>query len=330
MAGVAIVLTALLAGCSEPKPPPPKPVAPAVSLSPKLIEQASAYRAYVSRAHTIAPSFANGGDVAQSLKTGAAYEPKQLLRGAIAYGAVAALQDPTFVAGVRTYAVDPQQRREMVLQIMRNPNYATTLPGADRAAGLVIAALGGEGERLYGLGKAVKQAAYDVQRQNWSKTEVANRAGRLAEAKALSAAPLVGDMAETGRLEQAAVGGAQLGLSGEPKTPPYSVAVVRSLAVAALAALGEAGDANVEQVSGLLVDPAASTCLNLSKLNLYQCLAVSKPHYEDVFCLGQHVLMDTGQCLIRSAGLPPPEIYKPVKVAESSAPSPAKASTKKR
>jgi hypothetical protein len=24
---------------------------------------------------------------------------------------------------------------------------------------------------------------------------------------------------------------------------------------------------------------------------------VAKPHYEDVFCLGQHVLMDTGQCL---------------------------------
>ena len=33
----------------------------------------------------------------------------------------------------------------------------------------------------------------------------------------------------------------------------------------------------------------------MSKLNLYQCLAVAKPHYEDVFCLGQHVLIDTGQ-----------------------------------
>jgi hypothetical protein len=317
LSGAAIVFTALLVGCSEPKPPPPKAVAPAVSLSPQLIQKASAYRAYVTRAGAISPTFPDGAAVASSLKTGAAYEPNQLLQGAIAFGAVAALQDQTFVAGVRTYAVDPAQRRAMLEQILRNPHYATSLPGANGAAGLVVAALGGEGQRLYGVGKAVKQAAYDVQKQKWSKAEVANRVGRLAEAKSLSAATLVGEVEESGRLAQAAIGAAPLGLTGEAKAPPHSPVVVRALAVAALAALGEAGDANIQQVSGLMVDPASSTCLNMSKLNLYQCLAVSKPHYEDVFCLGQHVLMDTGQCLIKSAGLPSPEVYKPVKVAES-------------
>lgn len=329
LTGAAIVLTALLAGCSEPKPPPPVAVAPPVSISPKLIEQASAYRAYVKRAGTINPAFASGSDVAQSLKIGAAYEPHQLLKGAIAYGAVAALQDKTFVAGLRTYAVDPVQRRAMVVQIMRNPNYVTTLPGADSAAGLVVAALGGEGEHLYGLGSAVKQAAYEVQHQKWSKAEVPDRAARLAEAKSLSAMPLTGDVEETGRLEQAAVGAAPLGVTGQAKAPPYSPVVARALSVAAVAALGEAGDANLEQVSGLMADPASATCLNMSKLNLYQCLAVSKPHYEDVFCLGQHVLMDTGQCLIKSAGLPPPQAYKPVKVAATTAEPTAK-TTKKR
>lgn len=329
LTGAAIVLTALVAGCSEPKPPPPVAVAPPVAISPKLVEQASAYRAYVKRAGTINPAFASGADVAQSLKIGAAYEPRQLLKGAIAYGAVAALQDKTFVAGVRTYAVDPVQRRAMVAQIMRNPNYAATLPGADSAAGLVVAALGDEGEHLYGLGTAVKQAAYDVQKQKWSKADVANRPGRLAEAKSLSATPLSGDVEETDRLERAAVGAAPLGVTGQAKAPPYSPVVSRALAVAAVAALGEAGDANFEQVSGLMADPASATCLNMSKLNLYQCLAVSKPHYEDVFCLGQHVLMDTGQCLIKSAGLPPPQVYKPVKVAETS-PPPAATSAKKR
>ena len=44
----------------------------------------------------------------------------------------------------------------------------------------------------------------------------------------------------------------------------------------------------------------------MSKLNLYQCLAVAKPHYEDVFCLGQHVLIDTGQCVMKAAGAPFP------------------------
>jgi hypothetical protein len=42
----------------------------------------------------------------------------------------------------------------------------------------------------------------------------------------------------------------------------------------------------------------------MSKLNLFQCLAVSKPWYEDVFCLGQHVLIDTGECIYASSGSP--------------------------
>jgi hypothetical protein len=55
---------------------------------------------------------------------------------------------------------------------------------------------------------------------------------------------------------------------------------------------------------------------------LYQCLAAAKPHYEDVFCLGQHVLIDTGQCTLKSAGAPMPiEPAKPVVVA-TKAPSP--------
>jgi hypothetical protein len=83
--------------------------------------------------------------------------------------------------------------------------------------------------------------------------------------------------------------------------------VVRSLAVAALAALGYGDDASLANVLPLLAEPGSASCLNMSKLNLYQCLAVAKPHYEDVFCLGQHILMDTGRCLIKGAGLPDPE-----------------------
>jgi hypothetical protein len=72
--------------------------------------------------------------------------------------------------------------------------------------------------------------------------------------------------------------------------------------VAALAALGEGGDANDAQVESLLNESSGGFCLNMSKLNLYQCLAVAKPWYEDVFCLGQHVLIDTGQCVAKEVG----------------------------
>ena len=341
-AAAAAACLALLAACDAkgPPPPPPPPPPPAVSLSPRLIEQASAYRYYMNHATAITPDFTDGESIARSLKIGAAYEPGQLLRGAIAYGAVAALQDPAFVAGVRKYVGDAAQRREITNQIIQNPNFVLGMDGASSAAGLTIAALGTEGQKLYDAGKAVKQSAYDIQHQKWSKSDVANRDLRLSQAKALSATPIVGDLAETARLQQASVGAESLGLTPLAANPPYTPVVVRSLAVAALAALGEAGDANLDTVMAVMADPNIGSCINMSKLNLYQCLAVSKPHYEDVFCLGQHVMMDTGRCVIKAAGLPEP--YEPrfvpqVRVAATeSAPKPGagkggkKAASKKR
>ena len=49
----------------------------------------------------------------------------------------------------------------------------------------------------------------------------------------------------------------------------------------------------------------------MARLNLFQCLAVAGPYYEDMFCLGQHVLMDTGSCLIRGSGAAMPLDVRP-------------------
>jgi hypothetical protein len=77
-----------------------------------------------------------------------------------------------------------------------------------------------------------------------------------------------------------------------------------------MAAIGEGGDEYSPQLTALLADTAENQCLHLAKLNLYQCLSVAKPHYEDVFCLGQHAVGDTGQCVMKGtvAGyvIPPP------------------------
>jgi hypothetical protein len=164
----------------------------------------------------------------------------------------------------------------------------------------------------------VKQAAYDVQHQAWSKTEVAARDSRLALAKSLSATPGLGETAMTARLQSAVAGGGQMSLtpSGEA-APPYSPVVVHALAVAALAALGYADDASLGQVMPILGEPTSATCLNMSKLNLYQCLAVAKPHYEDVFCLGQHILFDTGRCLVRGVGGEEPVDPRAIKPQEA-------------
>ncbi|HKP78449.1 MAG TPA: hypothetical protein VJU34_04935 [Phenylobacterium sp.] len=304
----AALAAALLASCADAPPPliTPPPPAPTVSLPPRLIELASAYRRYMVRTTAITPGFTDGGGVAGALQTGASYEPQQLVRGAVAYSAVVALQDKAFVDGVRVYAKDPVQRKQIAYELMKDPAYAVGISGSASAAGLVIATLGGDGQKLYDQGKAVKQAAYDIQKQPWSKDEVLGREARLAGAKSLSASAMTGDVAETARLQQAAMGAASLGLTAAPVAPPYTPTVIRGLAIAALAVLGEATDANAEPLMELTREPNIGMCTSTSKLNLYQCLAVARPNYEDVFCLGQHAMMDTGRCLIRAAGLPEP------------------------
>jgi hypothetical protein len=283
-------------------PPPPPPI----TLSLRVIEEASAYRAYMARASAISPAFADGEAIAQSLKIGAAYEPRRFLRGAVGYAAVVALQDPTFVASLREVANDPAQRREMANQLVANPAYVVSVKGSDRAAGLVTRALRADSLRLFTAGRAVKQAAYDIQHQEWSKAHVADQQGRLMLAKTLSSTPGQGFAADAEMLRQASIGAIPLGLTADPKQPPYTPLVIRGLAVAALAALGEGGEEHAAQLDSLLNDPTTSYCLGMAKLNLYQCLAVSKPHYEDVFCLGQHIMMDTGQCLMKGSGAPLP------------------------
>jgi len=318
----AVIAAAALSACSSPAPPvitpPPPAPAPTISLSSKLIEQASAYRAFLDRTAAITPAFSDGDSVARSLQAGESYEPTQLLRGAISYAAIAALQDPAFVAGVKTYARDPDQRRQVAYAIMRDPAYAVGFQGSASAAGLAIQALGTEGQKLYDAGKAVKQSAYDVQKQPWSKADVPNRDQRLTQAKILSATPQTADPALMSRLQAASGGGNSLGLTASPASPPYSPVVVRALAVAALAVLGEASDANLETIWAIMVEPNVGSCVTMSKLNLYQCLAVSRPHYEDIFCLGQHAMMDTGRCLIKASGLPEPYEAKFIPTVDAS------------
>lgn len=318
IAGLAAAL--ILAACSTPAPAPPPPPPPAppapppLSLSTGLLQNAAVYQAYVDKAAAISPDFKSGADVAQSLKFGDSYDPAQLLRGEIAFAAVAALQDPNFVANVRAFAADPASRQAVAASLLHDPGYVVAITGSDSAAGLVVAALMNRGQRMMTAGAAVKQAAYDIQHQDWSKQTVLDRDQRLADAKL--GGGLMSSIDDVARLQSAVSGATPLPVSAPPATPPYSPVVIRGLAVAALAALGEAGDENAELVAPLLDAPGGARCLNMAKLNLYQCLAVARPHYEDVFCLGQHVLADTGQCLMIDAGAPAPA-FEPLPVSKT-------------
>jgi hypothetical protein len=189
----------------------------------------------------------------------------------------------------------------------------------------------GQGQALESEGEAVKQSAYDLQHQAWSKELVANRDERLLLAKTEATSTPPASIDDANRMQQAATGAAPLmTMNAIAATPPYPPAVVRGMAIAALALLGNAGDENAALTEPLLADPPDQTCLTMAKLNLYQCLAVSKPHYEDVFCLGQHVMMDTGQCVRIAAGAAAPVVAPmPVSKTETAYGAKPKAARKK-
>ena len=63
--------------------------------------------------------------------------------------------------------------------------------------------------------------------------------------------------------------------------------------------LGEDGKARA-----LMSEPRSGSCLRLAKLNYHQCLASAGPHYEDIYCLGQHPMMDPGQCVVDATHAP--------------------------
>lgn len=325
----AIAAAAVLASCStgnkEPEAPPPPPPPPPVSLNEGVAEAASIYVAFLREMETIqAGGFTDAEAIQAAIRKGAAYDPAQLSRGMIAYGAVLALQSPEFVAGVRQFAVDPEQRQRMVAQIIADPAYAATLPGAPSAAGLIIETLGKDASAVRAIADGIEQDAYTIQERNdprrrWATVHIANREERLEGAKTISANPMLPTAEEASRLFQAANTGSGLNISAATRSPPYTPPVTRSLAIAALAALGAAGDEARVNTDALVMETNNEFCLNMSKLMLYQCLAAARPSYEDMFCLGRHIVRDLATCTTEATLAPHISVGDPVETAASAA-----------
>lgn len=310
---------------APPPPPPPAPAA-AAGLPYPMLADAAAYQAWLGKVSSTSPDFKSGVEVAQSLKAGAAYEPKALVRGAIAYAAVAALADQTFVSQLRAAGSTPEYRHQMAGYILYNPVYVFQFKDSDTAAGLARQALGAAGLQLYAAGRTIKLAAYAVQHQAWSKEEVADRPARLAAVEAASENPIPPADDQIPALQRAASGVAPLPITAAPSVPPYTPLVAHALQLAAIAALGEATDQSYNNLTSIMSDDDSAACLHMAKLNLHQCLAVAKPNYEDIFCLGQHAMSDTGACLAKNAGMDVPAEPPPVTATPAKAPKKTKRS----
>lgn len=319
----ALAAAALLAGCASDAPTAAEIEAarvaaeiaartpPPIALNQSVAEAAAVYVAFTRDMAALEGGFTDPAQIQAALRRGSAYDPEQISRGLVAYGSILALQSPEFVAGVRSLAGDRATRERLIADIVADPGYASTLPGAEAAAGLVISTLAADISALGRAANSIENDAYAIQarydpRRPWAVSEIRDREGRLEAAKVSSARTMLPSAEEATRLYAAAhSGGGALPVSGAPRKPPYPPAVANALALAALAALGSAGENARANTDALQFDRVSQGCLGMSKLNLFQCLAASRPNYEDMFCLGRHVVRDLATCS-RGAAMPAP------------------------
>ncbi|HEY0600825.1 hypothetical protein [Brevundimonas sp.] len=344
LSAAALAATAVLAGCASDAPTKAEIEAarvaaeaaeiaartpPRIRLNQSVADAAAVYMAFSRDMAALEGGFTNPEQIQAALRRGAAYDPEQISRGLVAYASILALQSPEFVSGVRSLADDQENRERIVARIVADPSYASTLPGAESAAGLVMATLSDDINALGRAANSIENDAYAIQapydpRRPWGIAEVSNREARLEAAKARSAQIVRPAAEEAARLFAAAhSGGGALPVSGAPRKPPYPPAVVNGLALAALAALGYAGENARANTDALQFDRVSQGCLTMSKLNLFQCLAASRPNYEDMFCLGRHIVRDLATCS-RGAAMPAP-IVTVSDVTPADPPAPAAA-----
>ncbi|MBS0333489.1 MAG: hypothetical protein JSS35_12040, partial [Proteobacteria bacterium] len=296
-------LALLMASCASHAPPPSHLASRAPATGPSiasllaasgpatapadrgLAAEAQAFESYMRHARGIDPAFGGSAEVARALQTGAAHEPREFEAGMVAYAALAALQEPRFVAAVRA----EKDRAELARRLTADPQAALALPGGDAAGARAAGALYAQGFGLQSDGEKVKRASYSIQKQAWAKTTASDHAGELAQVKRISQAAY-----RPGRDDAEALQSALAGGSRRPGAP--GPAVTHGVALAALSVIGEEGRGR-----SLMNEPRAGSCLHMAKLNLYQCLASAGPRYEDVYCLGQHAMIDTGQCVVEAA-----------------------------
>ncbi|MGC1302116.1 MAG: hypothetical protein WA840_07065 [Caulobacteraceae bacterium] len=293
----------------QPAPAQPAADAPSVAIAHRVIDAAGAFERYMRLASGIHADFGDGEAVSRALDTGATYEQVQLEEGAVAYAALTALQEPTFVQTLSELSPDPNARMAVARQLIQQPEAIMQAPGAGRAAARAAVVIGRMGGALFASGAAVKQAAYDVQHQAWSRTAILAPQVQLARLK--SATPLSMKPEDTTALITSLVAMRKGGQTQMAPNGPVSPVVARGLALAALAVLGQADEEHAEQIAPLLAEARTADCVKMARLSLYECLSVAGPQYENVFCLGQHAMMDTAQCVVKAAGWTAPTAVGP-------------------
>lgn len=297
---------------------------PPIAIGDAVLEDAAVYIAYTREIARLRGGFESPQAVRDALLRGAAYDPERLSRGLVSYAALIALQSPEFVEGVRRWVHQPADREDMIRRILADSRYAALLPGADAAAARIIDTLDQDIDALAVAGGSIEQDAYDIQmlddpRRNWAVAHQQDLFERLEAVRAASSRMAEPSPTLVDNLRKTALGQTPVKVATtRMRPPPHPAAIEMGLALAALAALGEA---RPERTRLMQQEPVSQGCMESARLNLLQCLAASRPAYEDVYCLGRHVVRDLATCT-RGAAKPAPVILVGPPVAvEGAAPT---------
>jgi len=290
----------------------------------------NAYAAYqndISELRTL--TLRNANDLEAVIDRLGRHNRASLSRGWVAYGATTAAQSPAFVQGVRDAAAY-YGRDAVIWAVTVDPSYARGLRGGNEATRMLLDSANADAARIVDMAERYRELSYSLQRQRWANTVAPQQRERLQRVRNLSVAGAPASAvpaAYAPRLDAAsgapgdatAFGGRRfwdaLGGGGEvtpvaaaPTSYEWRVnhtrgeALDRMAAVAALQTL-DAGASHQTAIATLLNDPRSRDCMEMSQLQLFQCMSAARFRYENTFCLAAHGLRDVGQC-IGDVGLP--------------------------
>jgi len=236
--------------------------------------------------------------------------------GLTSYGALVAAQNTQFVDSVLD-AAQAESIDQLVYQLYASPDYVTQFSGAYSAASDVASAWAEDKAALLNSAAQLKQKSYDLQKDPaWKKQRTDSRKDRIAALKASSTViasieqSAQRDIASAGAVSSRDFTGPQrsaafwraFGKTGVPfgSSPEMSRRMKKALTLAALETLGATGTDSSAWIRNYATTPQLNQCTNWIRLHVEQCLAAGHYKYEDAYCIAEHQLSDTADCLPKS------------------------------
>lgn len=322
---VALTTSATLAAPAR-TPPAKQPVistAPKTSARPAPVTPAPVGRVddvvraagdYLIYQQTLAQMNSVRLDSSASLDTAVAIagraNPNAAGSGLVPYLALIAAQEPAFVDGVRA-AARLYGRDSLIRGFQADITYAAKIPGAEAALTVVRATLLRDAAQFNQMGSRFTRDAYTIQKSSWSqgvsakgrtqslKSGVAATPPQTQSVLDALAAPRVIGSAELGTaLDRIAQFWAATGQEKPTQKPAIATITPTQTAIAnaalSLAALRVLNGAELRSITSPAI---LQSCMEMSRLQLYQCFSAGKYKYEEPFCLGRHALADPAKCM---------------------------------